>query len=264
MTAVAPEVGIDLNRPRVPFTRLVGVELRKLADTRAGKWLLGTIAAISVLVMVIMLWVVLANDLSVSFKDFLTAMSIPMGVLLPVLGVLSITSEWSQRTALVTFTLEPHRGRVIAAKVVVALIVALFAVIVAAIAAALGNVLAGLASDTTVWNVNALELLGFYAMQALGILMGLTFGALLLSSPAAIVVYFAWAFVIPTIFSVASVFIDWFSDVLPWIDFATSQIPLLDGGWTGEKVAQLLVSGTIWLIIPFVIGARRVMRSEIK
>ncbi|KAA1420563.1 ABC transporter permease subunit [Mumia zhuanghuii] len=264
MTAVAPEVGIDLNRPRVPFTRLVGVELRKLADTRAGKWLLGAIAAISVLVMVIMLWVVLANDISVSFKDFLIAMSVPMGVLLPVLGVLSVTSEWSQRTALVTFTLEPHRGRVLAAKVAVGLVVALFAVIVAAIAAAFGNVIAGAASDATVWNVNLLELLGFYAMQALGILMGLTFGALLLSSPAAIVVYFAWAFVIPTIFQVAAAFIGWFEDLLPWIDFATAQTPLFDGGWTGEKWAQLLVSGTIWLIIPFIIGARRVLRSEIK
>ena len=43
-----------------------------------------------------------------------------MGILLPVLGILLVTSEWSQRTAMVTFTLEPSRSRVIAAKFVVA------------------------------------------------------------------------------------------------------------------------------------------------
>ncbi|KHL15844.1 ABC-2 family transporter [Mumia flava] len=264
MTATStPAVGIDLDRPTIPFSRIVGVELRKLADTRAGRWLLGAVGVISVVVMVIMLWVIVANDVAVGFKDFLIAMSLPMGVLLPVLGVLSVTSEWSQRTALVTFTLVPHRGRVLAAKVVVGLIVAALAVVVAALAAAIGMVLAGMAVDTA-WNVNPLELLGFFALQALGLLMGITFGALLLSSPAAIVTYFAWAFVLPTIFGVATVFISWFGDLQPWIDFNTAQQPLFDGGWTGEKIGQLATSGTIWLVVPFVFGAMRVMRSEVK
>ncbi|WP_262848922.1 ABC transporter permease [Mumia quercus] len=266
MTAVAPEVGIDLDRPRVPFTRLVGVELRKLADTRAGKWLLGTIAAISLLVMVVMLWVGLAEDVNLGFTDFLTGMNIPMGVLLPVLGVLSVTSEWSQRTALVTFTLEPNRGRVLAAKVVTGLITALFAVIAALVAAAVGTALMGaLGSGETSWSIDASQLVGFYAGQALALLMGITFGMLLLSSPAAIVVYFAWAFVLPTIFGVAVAFIGWFGDVWPWIDFSAAQTPLFQrGGPSGEEWAHLAVSGTIWLLIPFVLGWMRVLRSEIK
>jgi hypothetical protein len=36
--------------------------------------------------------------------------------LLPIALMLTMTSEWSQRTALTTFTLEPRRGRVLAAK----------------------------------------------------------------------------------------------------------------------------------------------------
>ncbi|MFD0473812.1 hypothetical protein ACFQ0B_40345 [Nonomuraea thailandensis] len=36
--------------------------------------------------------------------------AIAMGVLLPVLGILTVTGEWSHRTALTTFTLEPRRG----------------------------------------------------------------------------------------------------------------------------------------------------------
>lgn len=266
MTAVAHEVGVDLNRPRVPFTRLVGVELRKLADTRAGKWLLATIGAISLLVMVIMLWVGLAEDVNLSFTDFLSGMSIPMGILLPVLGVLSVTSEWSQRTALVTFTLEPHRGRVLAAKVVTGLVTALFAVVAALIAAVIGTALmSALGEGDTSWKITAIQFVGFYLGQALAILMGITFGMLLLSSPAAIVVYFAWAFVLPTIFGIAVAFIGWFEDVWHWIDFSAAQTALFTAdGPSGKEWAYLLVSGTIWLIIPGILGWFRVLRSEIK
>ena len=35
-----------------------------------------------------------------------------MTVLLPIIAVLSVTAEWSQRSGLTTFTLVPHRGRV--------------------------------------------------------------------------------------------------------------------------------------------------------
>ena len=44
-------------------------------------------------------------------------MATPQGFLLPVMGILLVTQEWTQRTGMVTFTLEPHRGKVIAAKV---------------------------------------------------------------------------------------------------------------------------------------------------
>ena len=53
---------------RVPFSRLVSVELRKMFDTRAGRWLLISIAASTALVLVIQLWVVLAQDLTVTLQ----------------------------------------------------------------------------------------------------------------------------------------------------------------------------------------------------
>ena len=51
------------------------------------------------------------------------------------LGILLITQEWSQRTGMVTFTLEPHRGKVIAAKVIAALVFGLLAVVLACVIA---------------------------------------------------------------------------------------------------------------------------------
>ena len=81
-----------------------------MVDTRAGKWLLG-------------LTVLLASAASSrpdrrrgSMADsYLTAPSLA-SVLLPVVGVLLVTSEWSQRTALLTFVMVPDRNRVALAK----------------------------------------------------------------------------------------------------------------------------------------------------
>ena len=41
-----------------------------------------------------------------------------MTIILPMIAILSVTSEWSQRSGLTTFTLVPHRGRVILAKAI--------------------------------------------------------------------------------------------------------------------------------------------------
>ena len=75
---------------RVPFGRLIAVELRKMADTRAGRWLLISIAALTALVLAIYLAVIISNDLRVDFRDFMVAMNTPMGILLPVLGIISL------------------------------------------------------------------------------------------------------------------------------------------------------------------------------
>src|SRR6266545_7142709 len=104
MSAVAEPVTIDLNRfPQPPFARLAAVELRKMYDTRAGLWLLISTGLLTAAVMVIQLLVIVTQDLTVGYHGFLIAMNTPMGIMLPVLGVMSVTSEWGQRTAMVTF-----------------------------------------------------------------------------------------------------------------------------------------------------------------
>src|SRR5689334_14659169 len=145
----APDTLDVSHTPMVPFGRLVRVELRKMADTRAGRWLLISIAALTVLVLIIQMAVVLGQDLHPRFLDFLQGMNTPMGILLPVLGVLSVTSEWSQRTAMVTFTLEPSRVRVVAAKVVSLLVISVLALAVGLLLGALANVLYGALSGNT-------------------------------------------------------------------------------------------------------------------
>ena len=65
-------------------------------------------------------------------------------MLLPIVGLLLVTSEWSQRTALTTFTLVPERSRVIvAAKLLAGCALALAAVALCLALAAVGNLIAG-------------------------------------------------------------------------------------------------------------------------
>ena len=79
MSAPTFEQTIDLSGTApLPFGRLVGVELRKTADTRAGRWLLISMAALTALVMVIQLAVVVVQDISVGYADFMTSTSFSM------------------------------------------------------------------------------------------------------------------------------------------------------------------------------------------
>ena len=82
---------------RVPFARLVSVELRKMWDTRAGLWLLGSIVVVTAAFMLIFFFVADSQDRS--FENFIGFAATPQGFLLPVLGILLVTQEWGQRMA---------------------------------------------------------------------------------------------------------------------------------------------------------------------
>jgi ABC-type transport system involved in multi-copper enzyme maturation permease subunit len=266
MSATTAPTTLDVSRtPGVPFTRLVSVELRKLADTRAGRWLLISIAALTLLVLVIQMWVVVAQDQHVTFLDFLQGMNTPMGILLPVLGVLSVTSEWSQRTAMVTFTLEPSRVRVVWAKLVSLVIISVVALMIGLVLAVFANVLYGaLSGDTVVWGSVVKYTLFYLLLYFFGMSTGFAFGALFLNSPAGIVVYFVYSFVLPGLFALGAALMDWFASLQPWIDFNTDQNDLIDATIHGKGWAHLVVSGLIWLVLPLVIGIWRIRRAEVK
>lgn len=264
MTATALTFDVA-STPRVPFGRLVRVELRKLADTRAGRWLLISIVALTLLVLVIQMAVVLGNDLHPKYVDFLQGANTPMGILLPVLGVLSITSEWSQRTAMVTFTLEPSRMRVVLAKVVSLLVVSVVALVVGMSLGALTNVLYGAFSgNTVVWGSVGKLVLTYFVLFVLSLASGFALGALFLNSPAGIVVYFVYSFVLPVPFAIGAALMSWFNDLRPWVDFNFAETPLGDGTIHGSGWAHLVTSGLIWLGLPLAIGIWRIGRTEVK
>ena len=249
----------------VPFSRLVKVELRKMADTRAGRWLLISIAAVTALVLAIQLAVILSNDLRVDFRDFMIAMNTPMGVLLPVLGIMSVTSEWTQRTAMVTFTLEPSRSRLILTKFVSTMLLAVAAVVIGLALSVVANLLYGaLSGNEVLWDIGLMDAVYYFLLHVIGMATGFAFGTLFLNTAVAIVIYFVYSFVLPGLFQLGAQLIGWFADIQPWIDFAAAQNPLVEGSVTGEQWAHLAVSGLIWLVLPLAVGLWRVLRAEVK
>ncbi|GAB3658754.1 hypothetical protein GCM10027596_15420 [Nocardioides korecus] len=266
-TATAPAVPgtIDLGRHRpISFATLTRVELRKSYDTRAGFWLLLVTAILTTVAMVVVFLVAATHDVALSLGSFIGTTAYTSSFLLPVLGIMLVTGEWGQRTAMVTFTLEPHRSRVILAKLVAGLLLALGVALVAMVAAVLATALYSLTSAGSTWSLDKVSIWGFLLTQLFAMLTGFALAALLLNTAAAIVVYFAYSFVLPILFALGANFLGWFSDLRPWIDFADAQRPLFDGSMSGEGWAHLVVSGLLWLGVPLALGLWRVLRAEVK
>ena len=150
----------------------------------------------------------------------------PQGILLPVLGILAITTEWSQRTGLVTFTLEPNRGRIAVAKLVAVVLVGLLAVVVALGVAALGNVAGMVLMDGAgTWNIGAANVRDFFVLQLIGVVQGFAFGMLLMNTAAAIVLYYVLPIAWNALFSLVGAL----DGLAPWLDFNTAIAPVYSG-----------------------------------
>lgn len=247
----------------IPMTRIVGVELRKMFDTRSGFWLMMSIVIAAVLATTAT--ILFAPNDELTQESFAAAIGFPMAVILPMVAILSVTSEWTQRSGLTTFTLVPNRARVIGAKVLATLAVAVGSMALALAVGALGNILGStIAGVDTTWDVSVTEFLLIVLGNALGMLVGFMLGVVIRNSPGAIVGYFVISFVLPTLFMVLANAQEWFEDVWPWVDFNYAQGSLFSGSVSAEEWANLGVTGLIWLIIPMAVGLRMVMRSEVK
>jgi ABC-type transport system involved in multi-copper enzyme maturation permease subunit len=262
MSAVASilkPAGRDASAP-ISMGTLVNVELRKMVDTRAGRWLLIGVAAVTVLVLGVVVATGDAGDRS--FHNLLAVAQLPLSILLPVLGVLAATSEWSQRTVLVTFSLVPSRGRVITAKILGAMALAIGAVVFATVAALIAAVVAPIFGDATSdWGISAAYVGQIIVFQEFSMLLGLALGTLLLNSALAIVLYF----VLPTLWGGLVGSIGGLEDVQKWLDTGTSWINLVDPDAVvnGTSWAQAITTAGFWIVLPLAAGLVRVLRKEV-
>lgn len=263
--STAASTTLDLSdTPKIPFSRLVAVELRKTYDTRAGFWLLGAIAALVLITEAIALIVTVVQDQPITYGDFVGAAAFVTSIFLPVLGIMLVTSEWSQRTAMVTFALEPRRGLVIAAKALTGVILTFATAAVSLALGAICNFIYVALQPGGSWELGWNFLIGFLITQTFAMLGGFALATLLLNTPAAIVVFFIYKWVLPGLFAIGSALIGWFSDVAQWIDFQHAQVPVADLTVEGDEWGHLLTSGLLWLVLPLALGVRRILRAEVK
>ena len=249
----------------IPTSRIIGVELRKMFDTRAGFWLMASIVILSVLATTAT--IIFAPDDELTYEAFAASVGFPMAVVLPMIAVLSVTSEWSQRSALTTFTLVPSRGRVIAVKAFLAVAIGVVSMLLAAAIGAVGNVVgSNIAGVETSWNMPMVDFSLIILANVLGMLVGFMLGVVFRNSPGAIVGYFVFSFVLTGIAAALSAATEWFADNGAWLDFNTATGRLFEGAddMTAQAWAQAGVTTLVWVAIPLAIGMRFLLRSEIK
>jgi hypothetical protein len=239
--------------PGISFGCLIRVEWGKATDTRAARWLLIAVAASTVGLMLVPLLSPSSNEQS--YTSYLGFAAVALSILLPVVSILTLTSEWSQRTALATFTQEPRRMRVITAKIMVSLLLGAGAAVFGARGTAAGLSAAAASRRALDANLNAGLLAAFLLYVVLNVMTGVALGALVHNSAAAIVA----SFVLPIGFALLGRASHVVAD---WLDYSTAFNWLLNGQWSGHT-AQILVSVLLWVAIPLAAGFVRTVRREI-
>lgn len=257
---LAPPVALA---PTVGFRRLIQTEARKMIDTRSGRWLLIiTIAlALAGAGLGISLYSTLAGRIGPNWHDTLMAFVLAApSVLVPVMAILTVSNEWTQRTALTTFTLEPRRGRVTAAKgVVMWLAATLCWLLVIAVTAASTAIGAGIADMTVDWTTHWSSLLGNYVVFVLVMFSAFAL-ALAFQHPAASIVVF---FAVPVVAAALMGFGGTIATVVGWTDLQQATATLTTT-WslTGGQWARVSTSAALWIVLPLVVGVWRQSATE--
>ena len=281
-TTAAHAAGTDLGvtspmrRRGTPMATLIAVELRKAVDTRSGRWLLIVTALVTLGGGAIGAFAVTAE-----LRSYAVIGRIVFQLelfLLPVVAILLVTSEFSQRSALTTFSLTPRRGRILTAKAGAVLVLAVLGWAVAVGVTALATAVAArpaLFPADQVWGLTAGGLAESLLYVALTVVFGFELGLAFLNSPAAIVLRFVPFLVYP----ILGAFIGWVRDHLqPWTDPGASWALLLAGGsgnpngpppsaavtaLSGQQWAQVAVTAAIWVGVPVAVGSWRMLTREV-
>jgi ABC-type transport system involved in multi-copper enzyme maturation permease subunit len=240
---------------RPGLARLTGVELRKMVDTRAGFWVQLGVLALTVTFAI--LSAVIGHTADHTLQGIFVAAVWPAYALLPVVGILLVTSEWSQRTTLITFTLVPRRSRVLIAKLGAGVLLASAAVVVALGVAALVTAVAAPGVPGT-WSLSGNVLGQTLLLVVFAMVMGLAFGAALLSSAPAIVLSFALPLGWSALASISAL-----HGAARWLDSSKSFAPLADHVASATEWARVGSTLALWLLVPAAIGLWRIARSEV-
>ncbi|HWH94443.1 MAG TPA: hypothetical protein VNT03_11335 [Baekduia sp.] len=241
---------------RPGLLQLTRVELRKTYDTRAGFWLL--LSAVLLALATALITVLTGEDASHTFSNVFDNTTQAMNVLVPIVGILLVTSEWSQRTSLLTFTLVPQRGRVLVAKIAASVVLALLAFATALVVSALATALNPAADQS--WSLG-IGLLGQVALfTVISMLVGVALGAAILVSAPAIVA----SFVLPLAYTAITHLIDGLEGLAKWTDQGETFSKLTDHTLSGREWEQVATTSLLWLALPLAIGAYRFLRGEIR
>ena len=188
-----------------------------------------------------------------------------MSVILPLIAILAVTSEWSQRSGLTTFTLVPKpwtRDRRQGDRGPAG---GVGSMAIAAVVGAIGNVAGStIAGVDTVWDIPLSMAPQLVLGNLVGMAVGFTLGVVLRNSAAGIVAYFVVSLVMPGILVLLAQVRPWFEDLQPWIDWNTAQEALFVGATDTGRVGDARLDHDDLDCHPLVVGLLFLRRSEVK
>lgn len=236
-------------------TRAWMIELRKLIDTPATIILVAVVATMAA---VTGGGVAIVRD-QTSFGQIAQLSLLTAPYLLAVLAILLVTAEFSHRTSLSTFVLDPRRGRVVTAKALAAATLGVAAGTLGLLAALVITPVALAVTTAEIswlidWSRYGLFVAGLVSVCLIGWGLGLAFG----NAPAAISLMLVWSLVSLVVQGVserAAELVSW----MQW-DAVFALSPRADS----TDLARAGVSLALWLVIPAVVGTVRLLRKEIR
>ena len=135
-----------------------------------------------------------------------------------------------------TFALEPRRSRVVWAKLVAALLLTVINLVAAFVVGLVCTAICEVVQpDQTAWGLGGGDLAGFFVTQSLAMLGGFALATLLLNTPASIVLFVVYRFVLPGVFAALSALSGGFEKVAPWLDFQAAQADIYEWNLSGAE-----------------------------
>ena len=168
-----------------------------------------------------------------TYASYLRVAALGLTILLPVVAILMLTGEWSQRSVMTTFTQEPRRIRVLNAKLAVSMVLGCGAAVFGGVVTAAGLGLAATSGRALDADLTVGAITGYLLFVLLNVLAGVALGALLQSSATAI----AASFALPAAFAVLGTASTLVSE---WIDMSTTWNWVLESDWAGPTLPVLL------------------------
>ncbi|AMM20644.1 hypothetical protein AX769_11440 [Frondihabitans sp. PAMC 28766] len=244
----------------IPLRTLVIVELRKATDTRAARAVFAIIVALGLGAALLT-----ARD-EPSFAESISAPLLPLTALLPIVAVLAVTGDWTQRVALTTFALVPRRRRILMARLIACVaLVLVTAFVVAALGALSSLILHPGAIAHADPGLVGRNLWGVTALALCAALSGAAIGSLLLNTPAAIAV----TLVVPITYDIVLGLNA--PSVAPWVSSLAFTTWLSQPNWGWEAlpdgvpgIGQAASSLVLWIIVPLAVGWWRQLRREVR
>lgn len=238
--------------PWTTVGRLTLVEVRKVFTTRGSRTFLVVVASLGAVIAVAVGF--LGGDQEVNAAAVLTVLGLMFAIAMPVVGVLTFTSDWQHREIGSMFLAQPRRTRSFVAKLVASLLVTALLLTAAAVIASLLSVGIGmLLQRPLVWTGLDEAVPQLLAGSFVGVLAGAALGAALQNAIGAISLCF-----------IQTLLID------PLLGFAPAGVGryLMTGSITefvagGGALAPFVTAGLLWLVAPLAVGLARHRLGEV-